>query len=101
MTILTLTETNLPADLIGYSFVLVLADFDTMVGETICHNNDDSYTIFLNSRWSSEMQRKCLFHALDHVRHHDWEKEDVQQIEGERHDTSWDLLSGFDRPTSE
>ena len=101
MTVTILTETNLPADLIGYNFVLVLADFDTMVGETICHNNDGSYTIFLNSRWSSEMQRRCLLHALDHVRHHDWEKMDVQQIEGERHDTSWDLLSGFDRPTSE
>lgn len=88
MTITTLTETNLPTDLIGYNFVLVLADLDTMVGETICHNADDSYTIFLNSRWSSEMQRRCFLHALDHVRHHDWEKTDVQQIEGERHDTS-------------
>ena len=101
MTITTLTETNLPTDLIGYNFVIVLADLDPMIGETICHNSDDSYTIFINSRWSSEMQRRCFLHAFDHVRHHDWEKEDVQQIEGERHGTSWDLLSGIDRPTSE
>ena len=92
MTITTLTEENLPTDLIGYNFVLVLADLDTMIGESILHNSDDSYTIFINSRWSSEMQRRCFLHALDHVRHHDWEKHDVQQIEGDRHGTSGDLL---------
>jgi len=91
MTATILTETNLPTDLIGYNFVLVLADLDPMIGESICHNGDDSYTIFINSRWSSEMQRRCFLHALDHVRHNDWEKEDVQQIEGERHETSGTL----------
>ena len=85
MTTTILTETNLPNDLIGYNFVLVLADLDPMVGESICHNSDDSYTIFINSRWSSEMQRRCLLHALDHVRHRDWEKEDIQTIEARAH----------------
>lgn len=92
MTITTLTEENLPTDLIGYNFVLVLADLDTMIGESILHNSDDSYTIFINSRWSSERQRGCVLHAFDHIRHNDWEKHDVQQIEGERHGTSGDLL---------
>jgi hypothetical protein len=101
MTTTILTETNLPTDLIGYNFVLVLADLDPMIGESICQNSDGTYTIFINSRWSSEMQRRCVLHAFDHIRHNDWEKEDVQQIEGERHDTSRDLLSGIDRPTSE
>lgn len=85
MTTTILTETNLPTDLIGYNFVLVLADLDPMIGESICHNSDDTYTIFINSRWSSEMQRRCFLHALDHVRHHDWEKEDVQTIEARAH----------------
>ena len=97
MTVTILTETNLPADLIRYNFVIVLADLDPMIGETICHNSDDSYTIFLNSRWSSEMQRRCFLHALDHVRHHDWEKTDIQQIEGERHDTSGTLRTSQHR----
>jgi len=91
MTTTILTETNLPTDLIGYNFVLVLADLDPMIGESICHNADDSYTIFINSRWSSEMQRRCFLHAIDHVRHNDWEKESVQEIEGERHETSGTL----------
>ena len=94
MTTTTLTATNLPTDLIGYDFVLVTADIDTMIGETICHNADDSYTIFVNSRWSSEMQRKCILHAFDHVRHHDWEKYDVQEIERERHETSGVVCQG-------
>lgn len=91
MTITTLTTENLPTDLMMYDFNVVITDLDNMIGECICHNADDSYTIFLNSRWSSEEQRKCFYHALDHVRHNDWEKTSADEIERERHDESWTL----------
>ena len=76
---------NLPTDMRKYFFNLVLLDLDTMVGETICKNDDDSFTIFINSRLSCEAQKMCFEHALDHVRHDDWSKSDVQLIEYERH----------------
>ena len=75
---------------------MILIDLDTMVGETICKNADDSFTIFINSRWSSEMQKQCFCHALDHIRHNDWEKNDVNQIEKERHDESGNLRTSLD-----
>lgn len=46
------------------------------------------------------MQKRCFCHAIDHIKNNDWEKDDADSIEGERHDTNGDLLSGFDRPTS-
>lgn len=91
---------NLPTEVMMETINVILIDLDTMVGETICKNADDSFTVFINSRWSSEMQRKCFCHALDHIRNNDWEKDDADSIEGVRHDTNGDLLSGFDRCTS-
>lgn len=88
MTITTLTTENKPTDLMMYDFNIVLIDMDNMVGETICKNADDSFTVFLNSRWSVEEQRRCFCHALDHVRHRDWERFDVNEIEKERHESS-------------
>lgn len=82
---MTLMMENLPSDLRGCQFNLVLVDMDTAIGEAICQTDVDQYTIFLNSRWSTEMQRKCFEHALDHVRHNDWEKESADEIEYERH----------------
>ena len=81
-----LTAENLPMEMRKYDFNVVLIDLDEMIGESIMQNSDDSYTIILNSKWSSEMQRKCFEHALSHVLHNDWEKSDVNQIERERHE---------------
>lgn len=61
-----------------------LQDLPTAIGEMVMPCLD-GYTVFINSRLSSEMQRKCFEHALDHVRHNDWEKENVDEIEYERH----------------
>jgi hypothetical protein len=80
-----LTSDNLPTDMRGYDFNLVLIDADTAIGETICANADDSFTIIINSRLSRSMQKYCFEHALDHVRRHDWEKSNVQEIEYEAH----------------
>ena len=81
-----LTAENLPMEMRKYDFNVVLIDLDEMIGESIMQNSDDSYTIILNSKWSAEMQRKCFEHALDHVRHNDWEsEEDIQTIEARAH----------------
>lgn len=80
-----LTSENLPHDMRGYNFNIILMDSDTTIGETICKNSDDSFTIFINSRLSSAMQRYCFEHALNHVRRNDWEKDNVQSIEFEAH----------------
>ena len=99
MTITTLTTENKPTDLIMNDISVVLMDVDTMVGESIFKNADDSFTILLNSRWSAEEQRRCFDHAISHIRHNDWEKTSADEIERERHE-SWTLRKGFDRPTS-
>lgn len=95
-----LTVENLPMEMRKYNFNVVLIDLDEMMGESIMQNCDGSYTIVLNSKWSSEMQKQCFYHALDHIRNNDWEKDNADSIEGARHDTNGDLLSGFNRCTS-
>lgn len=75
---------------------MILIDFDVKIGESIHKNAEGGYTVFLNSRWSSEMQRKCFEHALSHVLHNDWEKDDVNSIEKERHDASGALCTSLD-----
>lgn len=85
MTTLNLSSENKPRDLMMYDFNIVLIDMDTMVGESIFKNRDGSFSIFINTRWSAEEQRRCVLHAFDHVRHHDWEKSSVQEIEYEAH----------------
>ena len=79
---------SLPTEVMMETINVILIDLDTMVGETICKNADDSFTIFINSRWSSEMQKRCFRDALDHIRNNDWEKADADCIEGERHESS-------------
>lgn len=96
MTISTLTTENKPTDLIMNDIRVVLMDVDTMVGESIFKNADGSFTILLNSRWSAEEQRRCFDHAISHIRHNDWERFDVNEIEKERHENC-DLLSSQHR----
>lgn len=62
-----------------------LLDMDTKIPEQLVKNDDDSYTIFLNARLSQESHLKSYFHALEHIRENDFEKENVQQIEAEAH----------------
>ena len=99
MTISTLTTENKPTDLIMNDISVVLMDVDTMVGESIFKNEDDSYTVLLNSRWSAEEQRRCFEHALSHIQHNDWEKTNADEIERERHENC-DLLSSQHRFSS-
>lgn len=54
---------------------------DLPVPEMTCKNADDSYTIFINARLSSEEQNKMFVHAVKHITQNDFEKLEVQRIE--------------------
>lgn len=63
-----------------------ILDFPTTkVTETVTHNADGSYTIFLNSRMTQERQLESYLHAMRHITDNDFEKTDVQEIESEAH----------------
>ena len=55
------------------------------IHEQITQNHDGSYTVFLNARDSTEMNRMSFVHALCHIHNNDFEKYDVQEIEYEAH----------------
>lgn len=62
-----------------------LLDMDTKIPEHLVKNSDDSYTIFLNARLSYESRLKSYYHALNHIKGNDFEKDNVQKIEFEAH----------------
>ena len=49
-------------------------------------NEDDSYTVILNSRLSYETIRATKHHELIHITDGDFDKLDVQEIESKAHD---------------
>ena len=66
---------------------VVLLDFKTTKSrEMVTANEDGSYTIFINSRMSRDIQEKAYQHALGHIRSGDFDMEDVQQIEVTAHE---------------
>ena len=82
---MTLETDNLPLYLRGEIINVVVIDMDPGIPEQITLNSDGSYTLFLNSRASHDTQIHCFYHAADHIRHNDWEKSDVQEIEFAAH----------------
>ena len=64
---------------------VVLIDFDGPERETVTHNEDDSYTIFINARLSHTGQLRAYEHAMKHILEQDFEREDVQTIEAVAH----------------
>ena len=62
-----------------------LLDMDTKIPEQIVKNQDDSYTIFLNSKLSHDEHLKSYSHALMHIRRNDFDKEDADRIENDTH----------------
>ena len=62
-----------------------IIDMDVLVGEQIIKNNDDSYTILLNSRLSHERQLECYRHALLHISNADFNKDNADEIEFNTH----------------
>ena len=62
-----------------------LLNMDTKIPEQLVKNEDDSYTIFLNTKLSHENQLKSYYHALRHIQEQDFEKEDADKIEHQAH----------------
>ena len=42
---------------------------------------DGGYTVYLNAKMSKNRLLEAYNHALTHIKNHDWEKDDVNQIE--------------------
>lgn len=68
-------------------FVQVI-DMDVMIPEQVVKNQDGSYTIFLNARYSHEYNLKSYQHAIEHINNGDFDREcgDVQEIETIAHE---------------
>lgn len=66
-----------------------LVDFKiTSSKELVRHNDDDSYTILLNSRQASNQMQKAYNHALGHIHRGECDnrEDSVQSIETKAHD---------------
>jgi len=48
----------------------------------------DGYTVYVDRNLPEDQQIKACLHELDHVRFADFEKDNVQEIESERHGKS-------------
>ena len=46
----------------------------------------DGFTIYLNSRLSQAAQEKSFRHAMWHIEHNDFERDDIQEIETAAHE---------------
>lgn len=66
---------------------VVLLDFPKRkkVHEAVTENDDGSYTVFIDSRLSSDGQLREYDHALKHIENGDFQKSDVQLIEAAAH----------------
>lgn len=76
---------NVPADLRSEDFNVITMNLGEGIPERISQNQDGSYTVILNPQYSYEYRMQSMKHAFDHVREHDWEKDDVQEVEYTRH----------------
>lgn len=63
-----------------------LVDFGDIPGsEVVTANDDGSYTILLNARYSYERQVEACIHACRHIERCDFERMEVQEIEKDAH----------------
>ena len=62
-------------------------DFKTSaVDELVRHNEDDSYTILLNSRQAVNRLETAYRHALWHIHNNDFQSGDINEIEAKAHE---------------
>lgn len=45
----------------------------------------DGYTVYIDANLSEQKQLEAYAHAMHHIRNHDFERADVQEIESEAH----------------
>ena len=62
------------------NLIFKFIDFPTKVGACITPNEDDTYTIFINSRLSIQQQAKALKHELKHYFNNDLHKMDINEV---------------------
>lgn len=60
---------------------IVLYDEANGIPGSVWHNEDDSYTIFIDAHMSIEHQQEVLRHELFHIFNGDFYKDNVQEIE--------------------
>lgn len=56
-------------------------DMDTAIEEEVHPNEDDSFTIIINSRLNWERQMSAYWHALQHIMRGDFDKVNADDIE--------------------
>lgn len=82
---MTLDAENVPIDLRDEDFNVIVKDMDIGIPEQVDKNEDGSYTVFLNARYTYERCVDSMDHAWWHVRDNDWEKPEVKIIETRAH----------------
>lgn len=58
-----------------------LIDMDTRVRGFTSKNEDDSFSVFINSRLSYEQRLKVYAHELKHIKNGDFDMFNIQEIE--------------------
>ncbi len=67
-------------------YYVKLIQFPTSkVKESVVRNEDDSYTIFIESSLSLPEQQKVFRHAMEHILRNDFDKENADNIEYHAH----------------
>ena len=62
-----------------------LINMDVLIAERVIKNNDDSYTVLLNSRLSHERLLEAYSHAIEHIQNDDFENMNADTIEFNAH----------------
>lgn len=57
----------------------------TKIKETVTSNEDGSYTIFLNSRFTQEQLNDAYIHAIGHIDRNDFNKGSADVVEAYAH----------------
>lgn len=56
--------------------------------EMVCKNEDNTYTILVNSNLTAERQTEAVWHAIGHIQNNDFERVEeygIQKIESQAH----------------
>lgn len=62
-----------------------LIDLPSGINEMVVPCSDGDFTVYLSAKLDMEHRLRAYEHALKHIRNHDFQKTDVQQIESEAH----------------
>lgn len=66
-------------------YIVIFKDLPTTIKALTVKNEDDTYTIIVNSRLSYEQQHKSFQHEINHIVNCDFEKDCADIIEYNAH----------------